>query len=237
MKNLSLLLFDLRFQWRHGFYYVYIIVCACYWVLLQFIPDVYREITAVLLAFSDPAALGLILAGGMVLLERDQGVHDALFVTPIRLRTYLLSKTVSLSVLSLAAGWVIHLSAGSLPGSPAAYSAGIGLTSSFMTLLSIGTAARQHSVNGFILKVQAYSLPFLLPLLGLFDLWDNPIFLILPTEGTLRLLQYSANQASRWEFIYFTALLLIWNFAAYMWAYSSYMRNILNKAGEGGAAR
>ncbi|WP_082834470.1 hypothetical protein [Paenibacillus glucanolyticus] len=108
MRGLTLFLFDLRFQWRHGFYYVYIFVCICYWILLRFVPETYQEITAIVLTFSDPAALGLIMAGGMVLLERDQGVHDPLFVAPVHLRDYLLAKAFSLSLLGIYIKTCVH---------------------------------------------------------------------------------------------------------------------------------
>ena len=162
-------------------------LCTCLYlllILLRFVPEAYQETTAIVLTFSDPAALGLIMAGGMVLLERDQGVHDPLFVAPVHIRHYLLAKAASLSVLSLAAGWVIHMATGSLPEYPLAFSAGIVLTSTFMTLLSIGVAARQRTINGFILMVQAYALPFILPLLGFLQLWEADLFFALPTEGT-----------------------------------------------------
>ena len=127
------------------------------------------------------------MAGGMVLLERDQGVHDPLFVAPVHIREYLLAKVASLSVLSLAAGWVIHMATGSLPEYPLAFSAGIVLTSTFMTLLSIGVAARQRTVNSFILMVQVYAPPFILPLFSFHHCGMKTCF-VLPTEGTLRLI-------------------------------------------------
>ncbi|PCL92928.1 fluoroquinolone export ABC transporter permease subunit [Paenibacillus lautus] len=235
MKGLSLFVFDLRFQWRHGFYWVYAFVCTCYWILLRFVPEAYQETTAIVLTFSDPAALGLIMAGGMVLLERDQGVHDPLFVSPVHIRDYLLAKAASLSVLSLAAGWVIHMATGSLPKYPLAFSAGIVLTSSFMTLLSIGVAARQRTINGFILMVQAYGLPFVLPLLGFLQSWEAGLFFALPTEGTLRLLVSPSGGLSMGSVLYSVTILLIWNVAVYLWAHHSYSRHVLMRIGEGGA--
>lgn len=234
MKGLSLFVFDLRFQWRHGFYWVYVFVCTCYWILLRFVPEDYQETTAIVLTFSDPAALGLIMAGGMVLLERDQGVHDPLFVAPVHIREYLLAKAASLSVLSLAAGWVIHMATGSLPEYPLGFSAGIVLTSTFMTLLSIGVAARHRTINGFILMVQVYALPFILPLLSFLQLWYEDLFLVLPTEGTLRLLVSPSDGLSIGSVLYSVCILLIWNFAAYIWAQRSYTRHVLMRVGEGG---
>lgn len=225
--------FDIRFQWRHGFYGVYIIICAFYLALLHIIPELYQEKTTVLLTFSDPSALGLILAGGIVLLERDQGTLDPLFVTPIRIREYLLAKVCSLSVLSLLAAWAVHGTANGMPVSPLAFSLGVLMTSSFMTLLSIGVAARCQTINSFILLSQVYALPFVLPLLGYLNVWNYRLFLLLPSEGTLRLLQGAFHSVSAGNYLYSLSILTIWNIAAYIWTKRSYECYVLMNVGRG----
>ncbi|NJJ42107.1 ABC transporter permease [Paenibacillus apii] len=235
MRFRAVFAFDIRFQWRHGFYWVYIVVCAFYLVLLHFIPDGYREKVIILLTFSDPSALGLILAGGIVLLEKDQGIHDPLFVTPIRVREYLLSKAGSLSVLSLSAAWGIHVAASGIPVSPLAFSVGIVLTSSLMTLLSIGVVARCQTINSFILLSQAYALPFVLPLLGYLNIWNSGLFLALPTEGTLRLLNGAFSAISITDYLYSIGILLIWNVVVFVWAKRSCEHHVLMSLDRGGA--
>lgn len=229
--------FDIRFQWRHGFYFIYMVICALYLVFLHLIPDSYREQTMVLLTFSDPSALGLILAGGIVLLERDQGIHDPLFVTPIRVREYLLSKAGSLAVLSLLAAWVIHVVASGLPQSLIGFSTGIILTSSLMTFLSIGVVARCRSINGFIVLSQVYALPFILPLLGYFKVWNSRLFLFLPTEGTLRLLSSGTSVMTDGNYFYSISILLVWNMVVYLWAKRSFEQHVMMLIGKGGGRR
>jgi fluoroquinolone transport system permease protein len=229
--------FDIRFQWRHGFYWIYIIICTCYLILLHLIPDSYREQTMLLLTFSDPSALGLILAGGIVLLEKDQGIHDPLFVSPIRVREYLLAKAGSLSVLSLCAAWVIHVFASGIPQSPLGFSTGIILTSSFMTLLSIGVVARCQTINGFILLSQVFALPFVLPLLGYFEVWNSKLFLLFPTEGTLRLLSSGISSISLGNYMYSISILLLWNVVIYVWAKRSFEQHIMMRIGKGGGVK
>lgn len=237
MRFRTAVAFDIRFQWRHGFYWIYIIICSFYLVLLHFIPDSYRERILCLLTFSDPSALGLILAGGIVLLERDQAIHDPLFVTPIQVREYLLSKACSLSVLSLLAAWVIHGVSNGIPQSPMGFSTGIVLTSSFMTLLSIGVVARCQTINRFILLSQVFALPFILPLLGYFDVWNSKLFLLLPTEGTLRLLSSGTAALSLVDYMYSILILLIWNVVVYVWARRSFAEHVLKRIGKRGARK
>ncbi|MFD0960080.1 fluoroquinolone export ABC transporter permease subunit [Paenibacillus chungangensis] len=229
MRAFSALTFDIRFQWRHGFYAVYMVVCAAYWLLVQFIPEPLREQAAVLLTFSDPSALGLLMAGGILLLERDQGIHGPLFASPLRIGEYLLAKAASLALLSLAAAWAIHLPAAGMPDAPLSFSLGVILTSTFMTLLSIGVGARHRTVNAFLLMSQLYALPFVLPLLRFFGIWDSPIMLLLPTEGTLTLLQSAYILPPPLKLLHAFAVLLLWNAAVYAWARTSYERYVLER--------
>jgi len=233
MRFLTAFAFDIKFQWRHGFYMVYAIVCACYWILLTFIPDKHLEKSVIILTFSDPSALGLILAGAILLLERDQGVHDPLFVTPLRTRDYLFAKVASLSVLSLIAAWVIHATSSGYPESPILFSIGVMLTSSLMTLISIGVVVRYQTINGFIIMSQVYAFPLVLPLLGFFDVWDTWLYNVFPTQGTLLLLQSGHSRLSIDQVIYALFILSIWNYVIYNWANHSYRKYILEKIGEG----
>lgn len=211
MRMLMTILYDIRFQWRHGFYFVYLLVCTIYLILLHSIPVHYKETAALLLTFSDPSALGLILAGGIVLLEKDQGIHDSLFVTPIRLREYLIAKSISLSIISVLSAWVIHIFALGMPSSPFLFTFAVMLTSSFFTLLSIGVVVRSQSINGFILLSQLYALPFALPLLDFFDIGPRFMYLIFPTEGSLLLLKSMLQQIAVGEAIYGVIILSIGN--------------------------
>lgn len=227
-------LFDVRFQLRHGFYGVYVFICALYWLLLSFIPPDYKEMITLLLTFSDPSAVGLIIAGGIVLLEKDQGIHGSLFVTPLRLWEYLLAKALSLSILSLSAAWAIHAFALGMPDHPTLFSLGVLLTSSLFTLLSIGVAVRTQTINGFILLSQVYAMPLILPLLGLFDIGPVGLYTIIPTSGSLLLLSSSYVSLKAVEVVYAVTILLLGNIAVFLWTQRSFRRNMLYDRGDGG---
>jgi fluoroquinolone transport system permease protein len=224
--------FDVRFQWRHGFYYAYLLVCVLYVVLLRFVQEGIRDEVAVLLTFSDPSALGLIFAGGILLLERGQGIHDALFVTPVRLGEYVWAKMVSLGVLSLAAAWAIHLPTVGVPEGALFFSIGVVLTSWFFTLLGLGVAVKYRSINGFIIASQVYSIVFTVPLLGYLRWWDSGLYRWLPTHGSLLLLNAS-YRAGAWEAMFATFVLGGWVALAFLWARRELERAIVLRKGGG----
>jgi len=227
-RTATAIFFDFRFQLRHGFYGVYVLICALYWLLLRWIPIDSKEEVTLLLTFSDPSAVGLILAGGIVLLEKDQGVHASLFATPLRLREYLLAKAISLSFLSLCAAWAIHAFSLGLPNHPILFSLGVLLTSSMITLLSIGAVVRTESINGFLLLSQLYALPLALPLLGFLGIGPPALYAIIPTYGSILLLRSSYESLPAGEVGYAVLLLCIGNIFVYLWARKSFGRQWLN---------
>lgn len=222
---------DVRFQWRHGFYYAYLLVSAVYIGLLQFVPNSAKERTASLLTFSDPSALGLLFAGGILLLERGQRVSEQLFVTPLKLREYLLSKAGTLGLLSLITAWLIHGFGAGLPEHPIAFSLSVALTSSLCTLLGIGIASRYATTNSFILMSQLYSAFLVIPLLGVFDVIQSPIYWLFPTQGSLLLLNVLDGGLTPVQIVYSVLILCIWNVMVYKWAVASFYRHVLHREG------
>lgn len=210
MKTWKLFIFDMRFQWKQRFYVVYLFVCSVYVGILHAIPDSRLGKVLVLLTFSDPSALGLLLAGGIVLLERGQGIWNCLFATPVKLWEYLLAKCLSLSLLSLAAAFAIHLPASGWPVSPLYYTLGIVLTSFFFTLIGIAAALGSHSINGFLIRSQAYALVFVLPVLGYLNVFDTPLYMLFPSQGSLLLLSGSVHLLSHEDGGYAIAVLVVW---------------------------
>ena len=51
---------EVKFQVRHGLYYVYIIICLLYITGLRFLPDGTRDTVATILIFTDTSVLGFL---------------------------------------------------------------------------------------------------------------------------------------------------------------------------------
>ncbi len=100
MRLLRMIICDMRYQVKYGFYFLYGVVSLLYIGILFLLPDnLLRPVTA-LIIFSDPSALGFFFIGGMILLERGEGLHSYYAILPSTVREYILSKIVSLSLLS-----------------------------------------------------------------------------------------------------------------------------------------
>ncbi|MDO9680631.1 MAG: hypothetical protein Q7262_06400, partial [Bacteroidales bacterium] len=107
MRFLSAIWSDIRFQIKQGFYLVYLIITIMYLIILSMLPENVLSIALPLVVFSDPSVLGLFFIGGIILLEKSQGVMMAIVVTPLKTEEYVLSKAISLAFVSVMAAIAI----------------------------------------------------------------------------------------------------------------------------------
>lgn len=110
MRLLNLIIGDIRFQYKYGFYFVYVILTLLYICLLILIPSDWRVNGAAIMIYSDPAAMGLFFMGAIVLLEKSQRVINSLAVSPVKISEYILSKVISLGLISTFVGLIIAAS-------------------------------------------------------------------------------------------------------------------------------
>lgn len=148
MKFISLLIWDMRFQARYGFYMLYGFLTALYVVLLHAFPQSWRENAAAILIFSDPAAMGLFFMGAIVLLEKSQRVTSSFAVSPLKAFEYVCSKVLSLSLTALLVAGVLAVTANLK--SLLLVLLGTFLSSVLFTLAGMIIAAKITSLNQFI---------------------------------------------------------------------------------------
>ena len=188
MRLLHAIWADIRFQVKQGFYYVYVGITIMYLIILSFLPHDILVVVTPLIVFSDPSVLGLFFIGGIIMLEKLQGVMMVMVVTPLRPEEYILSKVISLTIIAVLAGiaitgfslhsginWLILVLS-------------VVLTSGIFTLCGIMITAGCHTINGFILKVIPYMILFTLPCLSLVGFPYSWLFTIVPSVAALRLM-------------------------------------------------
>lgn len=144
-----LLFWDMRFQMKYGFYFLYAVLTVFYLTLLAAFPKAWREDAAAILVFSDPAAMGLFFMGAIVLLEKSQRVLCAYAVSPMRVMKYTVSKVISLLVISELVAVILAMAAGQTH--LIRLMVGTALSSILTTLAGLLIANRIQSLNQFIL--------------------------------------------------------------------------------------
>ncbi len=197
MRLRSLVLWDIRFQARYGFYFLYAVLTAIYVAVLSAVPEGWREKAAAILIFSDPASMGLFFMGAIVLLEKSQRTPWALAVSPVRAAEYIAAKVMSLSAISLVAAAVLTAAAGVGAGVGAGVNAGdyggvgavaYGIADSCMVLLGTVLSSAVFTLLGIIIATRISSL-------NQFILWTVPVELVCFVPAILHLFRVGSPLA------------------------------------------
>ncbi len=209
MKRLyQTLLSDVRYQRRYGFYFIYAFLTVCFIVVLRLLPDDWRQTALVVALLADPALLGLLFIGGIMQLERGEGILDALFSSPLRPWEYIVSKALSLGFISTAVSVIVALGSGVAGVKYAVLVPSVLLGSVCFTLIGVSVSVNLKSMNAFLSVDGLWEAVLLLPpILLLFNvsLWPLEVF---PGSVVLRLIQAAAGTYSL--SVLHVLLLVIW---------------------------
>lgn len=187
MSIAPLLAHDARLQVRQGFYLAYVVLTAAYVLLLRQLPPDARATLAPLVVFSDPAVFGFFGVGAMLLLERDEGVHAALFTTRATPAAYVVAKSATFSLLAVLTSFAIAVGA-ALPFAAPTLLAGVALSAALFVQLGIIAGCWFRTFNRFALGGGLALLVLSLPLLPFFALADAPALALLPSYASLVLI-------------------------------------------------
>ena len=213
MRILHALRSDMRFQFKQGFYFVYVAIVIMYLIILHYLPTNITGIALPLVVFSDPSVLGMFFIGGIIMLEKGQGLLQVFTVTPLRTTEYLISKVLSLSIVSVMAtvaltvfslysqvNWVLVILA-------------TVLTSGIFTLCGVLITAGCWNVNQYLLKTIPYMLLFVLPCFVFIWFPTGSWFRLFPSVAALRLMMGAyANDISFVESSLLLLYLIVMNY-------------------------
>lgn len=222
---------DMMFQFRHYLYYAYIIVSVLYIVLLHYIPSHVKEQTAMFLLFSDCSFLGSFFIGGIILLEKDQGIYDQLFVTPIRVSEFIWSKVISLGILSVASSFVIFSFSFGISLNIIFLLIGVALNSIFASLLGFIFAVRVKSINQYLMLSPLFVTVFFLPVLEVIQVWESPMLYFIPGKAGLLLMEGVFSSLTFMEWIYSLSMLGLVILLTFQLAYRSFYKHVVLRIG------
>ena len=202
---------DMKFQFKQGFYTVYVFLTLIYMVIIIQLPKNIVSIAVPLVVFTDPSVVGFFFIGGIIMLEKVQGVIQYIVVTPLTSKEYLAAKIISLSLLAEAAG--ITITAVTYKGniSWVLLVLGILLSSVFFTLYGFIIAAGCNTVNEYFIKMIPYMLVIVFPCFSLIGFHNSWLFNIFPSVAGIKLVFGAFHGVSMFEAISYIIYLLIFN--------------------------
>lgn len=217
---------DIRFQMRQGISLVYVVITLVYLLVLGKLPEAINAWVVPVMVYSDPAMLGFFFIGGIVMLEKSQGVIQYLTVTPLAPTAYLLAKTISLGLVSMAAGIAIVLLTYHGTVMWGTLLVGIFLSSAAATSFGFLVAAGCRTVNAYFVRMIPAMILLVAPTVLVFIPVLRPIACLLPSSAGLLLVLGAFRGITILEVAACMVSLLIWDALLLKIAENSFVKKI-----------
>ncbi|KYK30132.1 hypothetical protein AYK20_09300 [Thermoplasmatales archaeon SG8-52-1] len=238
MSNIkNMLKWEFTLLSRYKIIHISILSVILYFLTTQAIPDMNIPVFHTMLLFFDPAVIGIMFIGALVLFEKSENVLQALVITPMKTDDYLLSKITSLTILSIISAtiFLVLLNVfGEIDFNILFAASGIILTSILLILLGFILVSRVNSINEYLLAMMIAFLGLTFPpMLHLSGLYENVIFYLWPTQASFTLFTgvFNASSLELWEIAYGVIYQAIWIVILYLLAKKAFYKNIVLKGG------
>jgi fluoroquinolone transport system permease protein len=182
--------------------------------------------------FSDPALLGFMFVGAMVLFEKSANTLQALVVTPLRISEYLWSKAISLTLIALICSTAMAITANGLDINFGFLFLAVSLTSLFFVFFGFIGVVRVKSLNHYLIIMGNLLVPFFLPFLNYLEITDLWIFYLIPTQASIFLFEASFGEVDDLKIIYSIVCLLVWLYISYFFAKKAYIKYLIQGSRE-----
>ncbi len=201
---------DMRLQFRNGFYYAAAFITMIMIGFLFQFPQAELPTILPLFVLGNMTINTFYFIAGLVLLEKGDGVLEGLIVTPLRQSEYLTAKLVSLTLLTIVENIVIVTAVIGFNYNILLFVLGLGLMACFNILFGFITVARHKSINSFLLPSVLYTMPLTLPLLDYLGFWQSPLIYLHPVQAPLLLLAGAFRPIAVWQIGYGVAYAVLW---------------------------
>ena len=222
---------------RYYIIHISILSVILYFLSTQAIPDMDNSKFHTMLLFFDPATIGLMFIGALILFEKSENILQALVVTPMKVDDYLLSKILTLTILStISASVFMALLAifGEVEFNILYLFSGVILASIMLILLGFILVSRVNSINEYLMSMAVAFLGLAFPpMLNISTLYENVIFYAWPTHASLTLFSgvFSTDGLELWEIVYGLGYQIFWIGLLYFLAKKAFHKNIVLKGG------
>ena len=232
MKRLrSTLLWDIRLQFRYGFYYAAAFVTVIMVIIMSQFPKESLPVVLPVFVIGNMTLNTFYFMAGLVLLEKDDGVLEGLVVTPMRRSEYLWSKLVSLILLTLIENGVIVTAVYGFNYNLLLLALGVSLMGFFNALYGFIVVARYNSINSFLFPSIFWTMLLSIPFLQYFGLIETPLMYLHPIQASLTLIVGAFQPLALWELAYGVLYSLVWIGILFNIARRAFYRFIILKQG------
>lgn len=230
----KLVAWDVKVQARENVYSFTALSTLAFAIVLTLLPDNAPDTVITGILFLDPAVVGLAFVGGIILMERSQNTLAALAVSPARPGDYVLSKVITLTLLTFVGGLVLVCVAYWPVSADRAlrFIIAMAFTGALAVVGGVALVATADSMNHLIARAFPISVVLYLPFLAQFKLvdglWAWVLFGPNPGHAMLRALLWAANpdNVSAAEAIYAFAYMGLLIALLFAWTLRLFAANI-----------
>jgi len=238
MSNLkNMIRWEFTLLKRYYIIHISVLSVILYFLSTQAMPGMNNSKFHTMLLFFDPATIGLMFVGALVLFEKSENILQALVVTPMKVDDYILSKILTLTILSTVSASVFMglLAVFEETNFNLLYLAsGVILASVMLILIGFILVSRINSINEYLLSMAVAFLGLAFPpMLNISGLYENVIFYAWPTHASLILFKgvFSTSGLEAWEIVYGLGYQIIWIGLLYFLAKKAFHKHIVLKGG------
>ena len=189
MRQANVIKGDIVFQWKYGFYLLYLLVILVYTIIFSFFSGNVKGIIVSCCVYSDPAAMGMFFMGALILLEKSQHITSSIIISPVTPREYIWGKVLSFALISLIVGLILI----SFGHTDNFFLCALGILagSVLFSLCGVIVGTMVNNLNQYILGTVPFELIGFAPVIAYRAgfLWDNPLMLIHPGCAAMRLIE------------------------------------------------
>ncbi|HMQ90438.1 MAG TPA: hypothetical protein PKB07_22715 [Flavilitoribacter sp.] len=188
------------------------------------------EKVLVMVIFNDPALLGFLFVGVMVLFEKNENTLQALAVTPMEERNYILSKTIALTAISVGCCFAMAIAAYGTGFRYLEFGTAAILATVIFSFLGFLAVAGQSSFNRYMLRAVGLILLMTAPFLGYFGVTDRIWYLLFPTQPVIDLFDAAfREQVPAGRLVYGYGASLFWCILLFRMAKTRIIQNFKNQ--------
>lgn len=182
-----------------------------------------------LLILNEPTMVGFIFIGLAIILEKDQQVLSALFITPINHHFYLISRIITLSGISLFCALGLVLTAKGTWFNPLHFAIGAFSSCVLCSFIGIYVVSYTTEVLHFMLRSIPLIVLMSLPILNYFEVTDLSVFKFFPLQGSLYLIDNSYKISPNYsELIFGYISIAVWIPLLYLFVYRTFKSKLVN---------
>lgn len=182
----------------------------------------------ILIIYNDPALLGILFVGVMVLFEKNENTLQALSVTPFKAQNYVLSKSFSMALVALACSLPMVFAGHGFTLNYWVFSLAVILSTMTFAFMGFWIVSYQDTFNKYMLVSVVVLVALMAPFLGLFDILPNVFFWIFPTHATIEMMHSSLQENQSSGVFLYLGIAIFWCVLFYLIAVRTIKKRMLS---------